>query len=76
APKKNQLYLKYYGSYKGGTTKKTDTPRTLPTSAICIAVGLILIASGIYLKRSALAGAKNNKNSGSKSDAPETQTMD
>ncbi|MBR3218867.1 MAG: hypothetical protein IKF77_03015 [Thermoguttaceae bacterium] len=76
APKKNQFYLKYYGIYKWGTTKKSDTPRKLLTSAVCIAVGLILIASGIYLKRSALAGAKNNKNSGSKSDAPETQTMD
>ncbi len=50
APQKNQFYLKYYGIYKWGTTKKSDTPRKLPIHAIFVAVGLILIGAGLLLK--------------------------
>ena len=50
-PNKKEFYLKYYG------IPEPASPRNLPSPAIFVVTGLILIAAGIYLKRRASAGS-------------------
>ncbi|MBQ1455267.1 MAG: hypothetical protein IIZ25_05405 [Thermoguttaceae bacterium] len=54
-PNKKEFYLKYYG------IAEPDSPKNAPSPAIFIAVGLILIGMGIYLKRRAAAGSAESK---------------
>ena len=62
---KKEFYLKYYGIAEPDSTKQ------LPTPTIFIAVGLILIGMGIYLKRRAAAGERSHTNNGAKNDVHE-----
>ena len=55
SPNKKEFYLKYYG------IAEPDSPKNAPSPAIFIAVGLILIGMGIYLKRRAAAGSAESK---------------
>ncbi|MBR2584017.1 MAG: hypothetical protein IKE64_01120 [Thermoguttaceae bacterium] len=49
-PNKEEFYLKYYG------IPEPASPRKLPSPAIFVVTGLILIAAGVYLKRRAAGG--------------------
>ncbi|MBQ6620036.1 MAG: hypothetical protein IJH68_07820 [Thermoguttaceae bacterium] len=65
SPNKKEFYLKYYG------IPEPASPKNAPSPAIFIAVGLILIGMGIYLKRRAAAGARSHTNNGAKNDVHE-----